>query len=113
MSDHSPNPRKSLNDVCADSIYEIMREVLGKAVADAYAQFIPNSLHIPREEMFARLQVIFSSLRDLFGQGGEVLGRRIVRRLYSKTGVIYIEVPGRPISEYLETLRTKLEESTR
>lgn len=113
MSDHPSEFRKSLNDLSRDSIYETMREVLGENVAVAYDRYLQNSLHIPQEETFERLQVIFSSLRDEFGIGSEVLGRRIVRRLYSKTGVSYVEVPGRPIFEDLEILRTRLEESKR
>jgi len=110
LSKHTPNRKSRFNDMCVEALQETIREVLGATVADAYIKYTHNSLGIPHEETSDRLEAILSSLESIFGAGGNVLGMRLIRKLYAKAGIAFAETPGLTLGDYLKSLRREFQE---
>ena len=109
LSEHIPDQNSRFNDMCREAVEEAIREVLGASVAEAYMKFIHNSLGISDEGIFTGLDVIFSSLNRIVEPGGRILSMRIVRKLYTKTGIPFEETPGRPLDDYIKSLKKEFD----
>ena len=93
------------NDLLVDSVSETISEVLGTRVTHAFWHYFQAFLGITQEEMPYQLDTLFTSLKGTFGVGGEILGRRIVQRLYAKAGVPLNYTPDHPLTDYVEELK--------
>lgn len=93
------------------AVVEVAREtissVLGRTVWDAFARYLQNSTGLGVDEIPTHLEVVFSSIKNSFGIGGDVLTRRIVRSLYGRFGVSVSIAEGRPAEDYVEELKAR------
>jgi len=105
LSKHPPDQNSRFNDICREAVEETIRDVLGATVAEAYMKYTHNSLGISDEEMSTSLNVIFSSLKTIFAPGGNILGMRIVKKLYLKAGKSFQETPGLTPENYVKGLK--------
>ena len=67
-----------------DCVEETIREVLGKGVSEAFMRHVYGRLGSTVDAVPDREAALFNALRNLFGVGGDTIGRRIVRKLYAK-----------------------------
>jgi len=105
VTDNSRGHRTDFNELLVESVKETISEVLGARVTPAFWYHYQAFLGMTRDEMPYRLDTLFSSLKGMFGVGGETLGRRIVKKLYAKAGVPLNYVPDRPLTDYVEELK--------
>lgn len=105
MKRTSGKDRADFSDLLVESVGETITEVLGTRVTAALWHHYQAYLGITRDEMPYRLDEFFSSLKGIFGVGGETLGRRILQKLYAKAGVPLSYTPDRPFAEYVEELK--------
>lgn len=103
--------RTDFNDPLIDSVEETVREVLGAEVNPAFWFHYQAFLGISREEMPNRLDAFFASLKGTFGVGRDILGRLIVKKVYSKANVPFTYVPDKPLAQCLEELKQTLSQS--
>jgi hypothetical protein len=93
------------NVLLIDSVDEAISEVLGGRVTRAFWYHYQAFLGIDRDEMPDHLDKLFSSLKGMFGVGGETLGRAIIKKLYAKANIPLELKPDRPLTEYAVALR--------
>ena|GEM_PF-562535 len=96
------------NALLIDSVDEAISEVLGGRVTRAFWYHYQAFLGIGRDEMPDHLDKLFSSLKGMFGVGGETLGRVIVKKLYAKANIPLELKPDRTLTEYATALKQTL-----
>lgn len=99
------------DEMVVAAVQETIAGVLGRSVSDAFMKHLQAHLGITAEEMPQRLDALFMSLRDSFGVGGDTIGRYIVRKLYEKAGIEFVEHDGWALAKYVEALKQKLAEN--
>jgi len=104
-NDSESRRRVDFNRLIVESVEESVAEVLGARVASAFWDHYQAFFGITREEMPYALDTLFSSLKKIFGVGGEILGRIIIRKLYAKVGVPLNYASGHPLRDYVEGLK--------
>ena len=88
-----------------DCVEETVREVLGKGVSKAFMRHVYGRLDSTVDAVPDRETALFNALRNLFGVGGDTIGRRIVRKLYAKAKVPFIDTPRKAPVDYVKELR--------
>ena len=84
------------------SIVETITAVLGRDVAAATSYHLYAYLGLSTEDIPNHLKEFFNALTGSFGDGGPVLGRIIVRRLYVELGLTFVQKPNGSLVEYVE-----------
>ena len=98
---------REFNDGLAAITSETIASVLGRTVWEAYANYLRNSVGFSVDEIPAHLRALFNSLRQLFGVGGDVLAKRIVKSLYAEYGIELTIREGRSLEDYVEELKER------
>jgi hypothetical protein len=88
------------NIALVKSIEDSIEVVLGRATFPAYHVYA--FLGLSREEVPAHLHEFFNALTQLFGQSGEVLARRTVRKLYAELALSLVLKPNDSMVECIE-----------
>lgn len=101
----SRKPGTEFNVLLIDSVDETISEVLGGRVTRAFWHHYQAFLGIGRDEMPDHLDKLFSSLKGMFGDGGDTLGRVIIKKLYAKANIPLELKPDRPLTEYADALK--------
>jgi hypothetical protein len=91
------------NSILVKSIEESFAASLGRDASSA--EHVYAFLGLSREEIAAHMEALFIGLRELFGVSGEVLGRRIVRKLYAELGLSLVQKPNCSLVGYVEDAR--------
>ena len=104
----TPPDRAVFNEWLAQSVDETIAGILGQTVSDAFINHVQAYLGLKAEEIPDRPEALFKALRYSFGVGGDRVGKYIVRKLYQKAGIEFLENDGHTLAEYVETLKTKL-----
>jgi len=102
--DPSETAREFDNVVSAITI-ETIASVLGKTVWEAYARYLKSSVGVGIQDIPTHLGLVFDTLRDSFGVGGDILAKRIVRGIYAKFGAALTITEGRPLEDYVQELK--------
>lgn len=99
--------RVSFDEILVATIQETIGAVLGRSVSEAFSHHLQAFVGLSIDEMPSHLDVLFQSLRDSFGIGGDTLGRAIVRRLYHRCGMQFTETYGRTLQECVIELKDR------
>jgi hypothetical protein len=100
--------RTAFNELLVQSVDETIAGLLGQTVSDAFTKHMQAYLGLKIEEIPDQPEALFRALRDSFGVGGDRVGKYIVRKLYQKAGVEFLEYDGYTLAEYVQALKTKL-----
>jgi hypothetical protein len=100
--------RGSLDDLLVESIDETLTELLGRqGRAAVYDRLVQNHF-FPGREIIRNLDSFLTLLRSTFGRGSEVIGKVILRKLYSKLDWEFVEMPEYEFTDYLRNLRARI-----
>jgi hypothetical protein len=91
------------NSALLKSIEESIAAFLSRDTSSAYHVY--GFLGLSREEIPAHLKEFFDALTRLFGVSGEVLGRRIIRRLYEELGLSFVQKPNGSLVDHVDDAR--------
>lgn len=103
-----PSDRAAFNELLVRSVDETITGILGKTVSSAFTNYMSANFGLEIEEIPSRPDVLFKALHDSFGLGGDRLGKYIVRKLYQKAGADFPENNGHSLTEYVQSLKTRL-----
>jgi len=115
-NDSDSDPRESaerFDEIVKETITERITATLGGPASKAYARYLQVQLGVTLDEMPAHLDIVFDSLRRLFGVGGDILGKMIVRDIYRKCGVELNGNSGaRPMEDVIQQLKVRVSDLT-
>ena len=107
-SERPPSDRAGFDELLVQSVQETIAGILGRTVSDAFINHLQAYIGITLEEMPNHPAELFKALRGSFGVGGDRVGKYIVRKLYQKAGVEFLELDGHTLVDYVQTLKTRL-----
>jgi len=103
---------REFNDVLVEAIEESISEILGRRALEALYVGLEKRYDVKRDEVPYRIETAFKILSDTFGtKGSQILGMRVVRRLYKKLNLPLYESPSRSFSKYIENAKNALAQS--
>lgn len=91
-----------------ESVDETLGDLLGRRAREAVYDYLERSRFMARSEIPKNLDEFFSALEGTFGKGSRTIGRVAARRLYSKLGLKFFELPNANCRDYVELAKTKL-----
>ncbi|HUK27587.1 MAG TPA: hypothetical protein VLV31_04115 [Candidatus Acidoferrales bacterium] len=95
------------NQMLLESLDESLQVTLGENVSRALRIHLEKQISLTIERILEeRLDSLFASLQGLFGDGGDVVSRTIVTKLYAKAGepLQYAKPPAQHIEELKKQL---------
>ena len=107
MSERQPE-QSVFNEMFIQSIDETITGILGRAVSEAFTNYMRARFNLEFDVIPERPEALFSALHDSLGGGGDRVGKYIVRKLYQKAGVEFLDGDGRPLAEYVQALKRRL-----
>jgi len=90
------------------SVDETIAGILGTTVSSAFTNYMHNNFGLDIGKISSRPETLFRALHDSFGVGGDRLAKYIVRKLYQKAGVEFLENDDLSLTEYVQALKTRL-----
>ena len=101
-----PN-RTQFNQMFIKSVTETIASLLGRTVSGVFTYHMQTHVGISLDAVPNQSDAIFSALRNCFGASGDRVGKYVVKRLYQKADVPFVD-DGQTLIEYVETLEHKL-----
>jgi len=95
------------NRMITTAVDEVITEVLGSVIMDPIASYLHTYLGIINE-MPGRVDLLFASLRGVFGSGGDILCAMIVARISKNAGLNSATLSGQSPEEKFEETKKKL-----
>jgi hypothetical protein len=98
----------NLNVQFNKALLEVVDEallVLGETVKQAIYWHLENKYNIKKEEIPNKIEEFNKALKNLFGEGGEILLRLITKRLYAKINLEFKEVSNWIFQDYIENAK--------
>jgi hypothetical protein len=102
--------QKGFDHLLLESIDEAVTEVLGAKVTSILWRHWEDNIGVTREDLPNHLPKLFESIQTTFGRGGETVGERVIKRLYTKANVPLEYSQNRPLEEYVKKLKQILAE---
>lgn len=96
---------KEFDNILLECVDTSLSDLLSPKVRDAAYLVLERTYSISRKEIPQRANQFGSCLEQVFGVAGKTIGRTIVRRLYSKLGLEFLEKPGYEFHDYIRTAR--------
>jgi hypothetical protein len=99
------------NAALVESTRESIREVLGEKAAQVLFHRLENNLDITLDETPHRLKDFFSALQDIFGDRGTTIAKAVLRGIYTRLALRYVENPDSTFLEYIADAVAELDRS--
>lgn len=94
------------------TVEEAISEVLGAKAASSIFYYLETYHSVRREELPNNLSTFFSVLEKVFGAGGRTIGRAVVRKLYVKLALEFVEKPDKELTDYIAEAMKQLAKRT-
>ena len=78
--------RQDFSVLLVESVSEVLTDLLGKRVMDAFYDHLERQYSISKDEIPQRLNDFLLILERTFGKAGPVVERRVAKKLYAKLG---------------------------
>jgi hypothetical protein len=92
-----------------ESIDESLTDLLGRRAREAVYDHLERNCFLARGEIPKRLDDFFELLNNTFGKGSKTIAKVIARKLHSKLGWEFVEIPSYELCDYVHMARTRLE----
>ncbi len=99
---------KSLESLLADSMDQVLDELLGRKAKEAIYDYLERNYLIARDDIPKNIDKFFQLAEEVFGKGSKTIARCIMRRLWEQLGWKFVDVAGFEFSDYLETARARI-----
>jgi|GEM_PF-4727745 hypothetical protein len=96
----------------SSTLERTLRLILGDRTAEALYAYISREFNIDRNNLASNIQILCKVLNDIFGDGGKVIQRVIVRSLCENLDIEYSMVPIDDLPSALSELRRLRHTST-
>jgi hypothetical protein len=113
VAGHSSQPPgncgNDLEALILESIDETLSDLLGVRAREAVYGYLERNCFMAKSEIPKSLNEFLSVLDATFGKGSKTIGIVIAKRLYTKLGLKFTQLPNAECKDYIELARAKLE----
>jgi len=95
----------SLDDLLLSVVDETLRQVFRETGIKVIYGFLENNSHLKQEEIAEKPEVFSAGLEMLMVSAAPVIENQILKNLYSKLGLKFVEKEGYDFSGYIKELR--------
>jgi methylphosphotriester-DNA--protein-cysteine methyltransferase len=99
---------KTLNDLLAESIDEVLDHLLGRKAREAIYDHLARNYSLAREEIPKNIEKFFKVTEETFGKGSRTIARCIAKRLFEKLDWKFEDIHGFEFQDYLEAARARI-----
>ncbi len=99
---------KTLDSLLADSVDQVLGELLGGKAKEAIYDCLERNYLVARDDIPKNIGKFFSLTEEVFGKGSKTIARCIMKRLWEQLGWKFTDVPGFDFSDYLEAARARI-----
>lgn len=93
----------------SESISETLTDLLGNRAREAVYDYMERNHSIAREEISENTDALFRLFEDFFGEASmNVIGRMIVKKVYSKLNWKFVPEPKLEFNDHLEEIKKRL-----
>lgn len=96
---------EKLDDLLLKVVDETLRQVFREAGTKVIYDFLENNHHLKREEIAEKTEVFSAGLEGLLVSAAPVIENLILKNLYRKFGLEFVEKEGYGFSDYVKELR--------
>jgi len=94
-----------LDDLLLSVVDETMLQVFREAGTKAIYDYLENNIHLKREEIAEKPEVFSAGLERLMVSAAQMIEKMILRNLYRRLGLEFVEKKGYEFSDYIKELR--------
>lgn len=98
-----------IDRLLVESTDEALTGLLGNRAREAIFEHLERNCLLTREEIPNRLGDFFGLMDETFGKGSKTIARVIAKKLYSKLGWEFVEVPSYEFEDYIRVARDRLD----
>jgi len=100
---------ETLDALLLKVVDETLKEVFREAGTNVIYDFLGNNSHLKQEEIAEKPEVFSAGLERLMVSAALVIENLILKNLYSKLGLKFVEKEGYEFSDYIKELRKRFE----
>jgi hypothetical protein len=98
-------------EALSDAIDEVLKQIFSEKVRDSFLKYCEASFHVSKADLPNHVEGFLKALSDVFGSpAGLVLGKAIVKRLYMKLGLPFVDKNDRTLLDFLEEVNMRTQE---
>jgi hypothetical protein len=105
-------PVSNFDQMLIESVDQALRDLLGDRTRNQIYDYLSTHYNYGREEIPERIEDFYTFLENTFATGSRTVGRTIIRRLFTRLGYEYVNVPGFEFFDYLEAVRARVARDT-
>jgi hypothetical protein len=102
----------AIDHLLVESTDEALTGLLGERACEAIFEHLERNCLLTRQEIPNRLADFFGLMDETFGKGGKTIARVIAKRLYTKLGWEFVEIPSYEFEDYVRVARGRLDRET-
>jgi len=90
------------NSLLLDCIDETFSDLFGSRIREAVYDNLARTRSLARDEVPNHLDLFFDLLEQVWGKGSKTIGRRIAKKIYSKLGLEFVDIPNFEFADYFQ-----------
>jgi hypothetical protein len=98
---------KTVDKLLLAAIDETLKQIFKEIGAEAIYEYLENHCHLNREEIGEKPKLFSIGLENLLGSAAPVIETIILKKVYSKVGMMYKETEDYTFSDYIRELWNK------
>jgi len=99
---------KSFNRVLVETVDDVIRSLLGEAVASVVLYHLEKDFSLRIEDVPERPDRFEYAMKDLFREGASIIEERIIEELYRRIGLNYVRVRGYSFADYIKEAKKSM-----
>ena len=100
---------ETLDDLLLKVIDDTMRQVFREEGTKVIYGFLANNSHLKREEIAEKPEVFSAGLEKLMVSAAQIIEKTVLKNLYRRVGLKFVEKEGYEFSDYIKELRKRFE----
>jgi hypothetical protein len=100
---------ETLDDLLLKVIDDTMRQVFRETGTKVIYGFLANNSHLKREEIAEKPEVFSAGLEKLMISAAQIIEKTVLKNLYRRVGLKFVEKEGYEFSDYIKELRKSFE----